>query len=34
LRSVGRYHRLRFQPTGNWTTAIGADIEIQMAGMR
>ena len=34
VRSVGRYHRLRFNPTGNWTTAIGADIEIQMAGMR
>ena len=34
LRSFGRYHRLRVQPTGNWTTAIGLDIELQPAGMR
>jgi hypothetical protein len=34
IRSLGRYHRLRFQPTGNWSTAIGADIELQPAGMR
>jgi len=34
LRSLGRYHRLRVIPSGNWTTAIGVDIEIQPAGMR
>lgn len=34
LRSYGRYHRLRVVPTGNWTTAIGTDIEIQPAGNR
>jgi hypothetical protein len=34
IRTVGRYHRLRFQPTGNWSTAIGADIELQQAGSR
>jgi hypothetical protein len=34
LRSYGRYHRLRVVPTGNWTTAIGVDIEIQPAGNR
>ena len=34
LRSYGRYHRLKVVPTGNWTTAIGVDIEIQPAGNR
>jgi hypothetical protein len=34
VRTVGRYHRLRFQPTGNWSTAIGADVELQPAGSR
>lgn len=34
LRSLGRYHRLRVQPTGDWSNAIGVDIEIQPAGMR
>jgi len=35
LRSVGKYHRLRVNPTGdNWQTAIGVDIEIQPAGNR
>ena len=34
LRSLGRYHRIRSVPTGNWTTAIGVDIEIKSAGMR
>jgi hypothetical protein len=34
LRAVGKYHRLRVQPTGNWTTAIGLDIDIQSAGVR
>ena len=34
LRSLGRYHRLRVIPSGNWQTAIGTEIEIQPAGMR
>jgi hypothetical protein len=34
VRGVGRYHRLSFQPTGLWTTAIGADIEIEPQGSR
>lgn len=35
VRSYGRYHRVRLQPSGdNWSAAIGADIEIQQAGTR
>lgn len=34
LRSLGRFHRISLQPSGNWTSAIGVDIEIQQAGMR
>jgi hypothetical protein len=34
LRGIGRYHRLSFQPTGLWTTAIGADIELEPQGSR
>lgn len=34
VRGVGRYHRLSFQPTGLWTTAIGADIELEPQGSR
>ena len=34
LRSLGRYHRLRVIPSGNWSTAIGVEMEIQSAGMR
>jgi hypothetical protein len=34
LRSFGRYHRVRVIPSGNWTTAIGVEVEIQPAGMR
>ena len=34
VRGVGRYHRLSFQPTGLWTAAIGADIEIEPQGGR
>lgn len=34
LRSLGRFHRLSLQPSGNWTSAIAVDIEIQQAGMR
>jgi len=35
VRSYGRYHRVRTQPSGNnWSSAIGMDIEIQAAGTR
>jgi hypothetical protein len=34
FRSYGKYHRIRLTPTGSWTTAIGADIDLQAAGMR
>lgn len=34
FRSLGKYHRIRVEPSGNWTTAIGVEIEIQPAGMR
>jgi hypothetical protein len=34
FRSLGRYHRIRVEPSGNWTTAIGVEAEIQPAGMR
>jgi hypothetical protein len=34
LRSLGRYHRLRVIPSGDWQTAIGVEVDIQPAGMR
>ena len=34
FRSLGRYHRIRVEPSGNWTTAIGVEAEVQPAGMR
>lgn len=35
VRSYGRYHRVRTEPSGNnWSSAIGVDIEIQSAGTR
>jgi hypothetical protein len=35
LRSMGRYHRLQFSPTGaNWDSIIGADVEIVPMGGR
>ena len=34
LRSVGRYHRLRIKPTGNWQTMMAVDIEAQQVGSR
>jgi hypothetical protein len=34
FRSLGRYHRIRVEPSGNWTTAIGLEAEVQPAGMR
>jgi hypothetical protein len=34
LRSAGRYHRLSVSPTGNWTNAVGVDIEVKPQGNR
>jgi len=34
FRSLGRYHRVRVNPSGVWDTAIGIELEIQPAGMR
>jgi hypothetical protein len=34
LRSVGRYHRVRVKPTGNWTTIMAIDLELQPVGRR
>lgn len=34
MRSLGRYHRVRVIPSGNWTTAIGFEADIQQAGGR
>jgi hypothetical protein len=34
LRSAGRWHRLSITPTGNWTTAIGVDVDTETQGGR
>lgn len=34
VRSVGKYHRVQLTPSGNWTTAIGLDVEINPGGSR
>ena len=34
LRSGGRYHRLRVNPTGAWTKAVGFDLTITSQGER
>jgi len=35
LRSSGKYHRMRMQPTGdNWKTALGLDIDVVQQGIR
>lgn len=34
LRSYGRYHRFNIVPSGNWTNAIGLDIEFVSQGNR
>tara|TARA_Y100001973_G_scaffold104352_1_gene174077 strand:+ start:5003 stop:6427 length:1425 start_codon:yes stop_codon:yes gene_type:complete len=34
LRSVGKYHRLKLTPTGNWKTVVGMDVEIASTGGR
>jgi len=34
LRSHGRYHRFSISPTGNWTNAVGVDVDITPTGTR
>jgi len=34
LRSVGRYHRIKIKPSGNWETMMAVDIEVQQVGGR
>ena len=34
LRSGGRYHRLRVNPTGAWTKAVGFDLNVTPQGQR
>ena len=34
IRSHGRYHRFRVVPTGNWTSAIGVDVDFADQGNR
>lgn len=33
-RSVGRYHRVKVTPSGNWTAAVGIEVDISNAGAR
>ena len=33
-RSVGRYHRVRVAPTGNWTAAVSVELDLANAGVR
>lgn len=34
VRNFGRYHRVEVSPTGNWTHAIGVDVDIIQRGLR
>ncbi len=34
LRSHGRYHRIKVLPSGNYTAAVGVDLDIKARGMR
>jgi hypothetical protein len=34
VRSFGRYHRVEVTPTGNWTTAVGVDVDVVQRGLR
>jgi len=34
LRGVGRYHRLQLTPTGQWTNAVGLDVDMNPLGTR
>jgi hypothetical protein len=33
-RSVGRYHRVKVTPSGNWTAAVGIEVDFSNAGAR
>jgi hypothetical protein len=34
IRGIGRYHRLQLTPTGEWSTAVGMDIDLNGLGTR
>lgn len=34
LRSVGRYHRFKIKPSGNWVSMMAIDVEMQPVGSR
>ena len=34
VRSHGRYHRVKVAPSGNYTSAVGVDLDIKAGGMR
>ena len=34
IRSAGRYHRFSVSPTGNWTNAVGIDVDFRTQGNR
>jgi len=34
LRSGGKYHRIRMQPTDTWTNAVGFDLDVSTQGQR
>jgi hypothetical protein len=34
VRTTGKYHRIQLTPSGNWTTAIGVDVELNAGGSR
>jgi hypothetical protein len=34
LRSRGRFHRISVTPTGNWTNAMGIDVDLVPTGVR
>jgi hypothetical protein len=34
VRSGGRYHRIKCEPTGNWTTAMAVDVDVIPQGTR
>ena len=34
LRSAGRYHRVKVQPSGNWEAVVGTEVDIATQGVR
>jgi hypothetical protein len=34
IRGIGRYHRLQLTPTGQWTNAVGIDVDMNPLGTR